>query len=69
MDKYPNLLYFFVLWLSNRITSGGPRYRETCHKMFHITWKIPKMWGYPPIGLGTQITRKRDGRVFNQGQG
>ena len=20
----------FVLWLSKRITSGGPRYRETC---------------------------------------
>ena len=28
--KISKFAIFFVLWLSNRITSGGPRYRETC---------------------------------------
>ena len=27
---------FFVLSLSNRIISGGPQYRETCHKQIPI---------------------------------
>ena len=46
-------------------------FAEFTNKVFHKTWKIPKMLGNPPIGLGTQITssRKRDDRVLNQGQG